>query len=182
MERKYDDIVKEILVSEEEILEISKRLGAQISKDYEGKELIVVGLLKGALPFMMELIKYITIPLQMDFVQASSYEGTTQSTNDVKFKKDLETNIEGKHVLLVDDVLDTAQTITKLLAILADRGAASIELCCMLDKPEGRKVEYSAKYVGKTIPKEFVIGFGLDYNEYYRNLPYVAIVKDEVYK
>ena len=180
--KNYNDIVKKVLVSEREIKKLCKRLGKQISKDYEGKELIVVGLLKGALPFMMELIKYITIPLQMDFVQASSYEGTTQSTNDVKFKKDLETNIEGKHVLLVDDVLDTAQTITKLLAILADRGAASIELCCMLDKPEGRKVEYSAKYIGKTIPKEFVIGFGLDYNEYYRNLPYVAIVKDEVYK
>ena len=180
--KNYNDIVKKVLVSEREIKKLCKRLGKQISKDYEGKELIVVGLLKGALPFMMELIKYITIPLQMDFVQASSYEGTTQSTNDVKFKKDLETNIEGQHVLLVDDVLDTAQTITKLLAILADRGAASIELCCMLDKPEGRKVEYSAKYIGKTIPKEFVIGFGLDYNEYYRNLPYVAIVKDEVYK
>lgn len=181
MANKVDDIVKKVLVSERQIKKIAKKLGKQISKDYEGKDLIVVGLLKGCAPFMMELIKHITIPLRIDFVQVSSYEGT-KSTNNVKFKKDLETNIEGKHVLLVDDILDTAQTITNLLSILADRGAASIELCCLLDKPEGRIVQYDAKYIGKSIPKEFVIGYGLDYDEFYRNLPYIAIVKDEVYK
>jgi hypoxanthine phosphoribosyltransferase len=181
MANKVDDIVKKVLVSERQIKKIAKKLGKQISKDYEGKDLIVVGLLKGCAPFMMELIKHITIPLRIDFVQVSSYEGT-KSTNNVKFKKDLETNIEGKHVLLVDDILDTAQTITSLLSILADRGAASIELCCLLDKPEGRIVQYDAKYIGKSIPKEFVIGYGLDYDEFYRNLPYIAIVKDEVYK
>lgn len=181
MANKVDDIVKKVLVSERQIKKIANKLGKQISKDYKNKDLIVVGLLKGCAPFMMELIKHITIPLQMDFVQVSSYEGT-KSTNNVKFKKDLETNIEGKHVLLVDDILDTAQTITSLLSVLADRGAASIELCCLLDKPAGRVVQYNAKYTGKVIPKEFVIGYGLDYNEFYRNLPYIAIVKDEVYK
>ena len=182
MANKVDDIVKKVLVSERQIKRITKKLGKKISKDYEGKDLIVVGLLKGCAPFMMELIKNITIPLQIDFVQVSSYDGGTQSTNNIKFKKDLEANIEGKHVLLVDDILDTAQTITRLLSILADRGAVSIELCCLLDKPEGRVVQYNAKYTGKVIPKEFVIGYGLDYDEFYRNLPYVAIVKDEVYK
>jgi hypoxanthine phosphoribosyltransferase len=98
------------------------------------------------------------------------------------FKKDIETNVVGKHVLLIDDVVDTAKTITKVLDVFKNRGALSIELCCLLDKPEGRVVPYEAKYVGKVIPNEFVIGYGLDYNEYYRNLPYIAVVKDEVYK
>ena len=178
----YDDIVKYVLVSEEEINLICKQLGEKISADYEGKKLVLVGMLKGAMPFMMELAKRITIPLEMDFIQTSSYHGGTSSTTAVLFKKDIETNVVDKHVLLVDDVVDTAKTITKVLDIFKNRGAASIELCCLLDKPEGRVVPYEPKYAGKVIPNEFVIGYGLDYNEYYRNLPYVAVVKDEVYK
>ena len=182
MAERYDDIVKYVLVSEQEIAEITKKLGEQISADYAGKQLVLVGMLKGAMPFMMELAKRITIPLEMDFIQTSSYHGGTSSTTAVLFKKDIETNVVDKHVLLVDDVVDTAKTITKVLDIFKNRGAASIELCCLLDKPEGRVVPYEPKYAGKVIPNEFVIGYGLDYNEYYRNLPYVAVVKDEVYK
>ena len=182
MSERYDDIVKYVLVSEQEIAEITKRLGEQISADYAGKQLVLVGMLKGAMPFMMELAKRITIPLEMDFIQTSSYHGGTSSTTAVLFKKDIETNVVDKHVLLVDDVVDTAKTITKVLDIFKNRGAASIELCCLLDKPGGRVVPYEPKYAGKVIPNEFVIGYGLDYNEYYRNLPYVAVVKDEVYK
>ena len=178
----YDDIVKYVLVSEEEIKELTKKLGEKISADYAGKQLVVVGMLKGAMPFMMDLIKNITIPVEMDFIQTSSYHGGTTSSTAVMFKKDIDTNVVEKHVLLVDDVVDTAKTITKVLEIFKGRGAHSIELCCLLDKPEGRVVPYEAKYVGKTIPNEFVIGYGLDYNEYYRNLPYVAVVKEEVYK
>ena len=181
MER-YDDIVKEILVSSEQITEVTKKLGQQISADYAGKQLVLVGMLKGAMPFMMELIKNITIPLEMDFVQASSYHGGTSSSATVVFKKDIDTSVSGKHVILVDDIVDTARTVTKVLDIFKERGALSIEMCCMLDKPEGRVVPYQPKYVGVVIPNEFVIGYGLDYNEYYRNLPYVAIVKEEVYK
>ena len=181
MER-YDDIVKYTLVDEEEIKEICKTLGDKITRDYMGKELVVIGMLKGAMPFMMELIKNIKLPLEMDFIQTSSYHGGTSSSTAVIFKKDIDTNVVGKHVLLVDDVIDTAKTITKVLQVFSGRGAESIELCCLLDKPEGRVVPYDAKYIGKVIPNEFVIGYGLDYNEYYRNLPYVAIVKDEVYK
>lgn len=181
MER-YDDIVKEILVSSEQITEVTKKLGQQISADYAGKQLVLVGMLKGAMPFMMELTKNITIPLEMDFVQASSYHGGTSSSTTVVFKKDIDTSVSGKHVILVDDVVDTARTVTKVLEIFKERGALSIEMCCMLDKPEGRVVPYQPKYVGVVIPNEFVIGYGLDYNEYYRNLPYVAIVKEEVYK
>ena len=182
MTDRYDDIVKKVLVSEEEIAEITKRLGKIISTDYLGKELVLVGMLKGAMPFMMDLAKNITLPLEMDFIQTSSYHGGTSSSTAVMFKKDIDTNVLDKHVLLVDDVVDTAKTITKVLEIFKGRGAASIELCCLLDKPEGRVVPYEAKYVGKVIPNEFVIGYGLDYNELYRNLPYVGVVKDEVYK
>ncbi len=182
MTDRYDDIVKKVLVSEEEIAEITKRLGKIISTDYARKELVLVGMLKGAMPFMMDLAKNITIPLEMDFIQTSSYHGGTSSSTAVMFKKDIDTNVLDKHVLLVDDVVDTAKTITKVLEIFKGRGAASIELCCLLDKPEGRVVPYEAKYVGKVIPNEFVIGYGLDYNELYRNLPYVGVVKDEVYK
>ena len=182
MEKRIDDIVKYVLIDEKEISEICAHLGKQISEDYKGKELVLVGMLKGCTPFMTDLMKNINIPLTMDFIQASSYHGGTQSTNYIMFKKDVDTDLSGKHVIVVDDVLDTAQTITKVLEILADRGTASIEMCCFLDKPEGRKVPYEAKYVGKSIPNEFVIGYGLDYNELYRNLPYVGVVKDEVYK
>ena len=182
MTDRYDDIVKKVLVSEEEIAEITKRLGKIISTDYAGKELVLVGMLKGAMPFMMDLAKNITLPLEMDFIQTSSYHGGTSSSTAVMFKKDIDTNVLDKHVLLVDDVVDTAKTITKVLEIFKGRGAASIELCCLLDKPEGRVVPYEAKFVGKVIPNEFVIGYGLDYNEHYRNLPYVGVVKDEVYK
>lgn len=181
MTERYDDIVKKVLISEEEIATITKKLGEIISKDYAGKELVVIGMLKGAMPFMMDLIKNITIPLEMDFIQTSSYHGGTSST-EVMFKKDVDTPVSGKHVLLVDDVVDTAKTITKVLEIFKGRGAASIELCCLLDKIEGRVIPYEPKYAGVVIPNEFVIGYGLDYNEYYRNLPYVAIVKEEVYK
>ena len=181
MAARYDDIVKKVLVSADEIAEITKRLGQQITAEYEGKELVVIGMLKGATPFMMDLIKNIQLPLEIDFIQTSSYHGGTSST-EVIFKKDVETPVSGKHVLLVDDVVDTAKTITKVLEIFKSRGAASIELCCLLDKVEGRVVPYEPKYAGLEIPNEFVIGYGLDYNELYRNLPYVGVVKDEVYK
>lgn len=181
MEIKYDDIVKDILISHDEIVEIAKKLGKQISEDYKNKNLVVIGMLVGGMPFMMELIKYITIPLELDFIQAKSYEGTC-STNFVTFKKDVSIDIKNKDVLIVDDVIDTAQTITKVIDVLSNRETKSIELCCMLDKKEGRKVNYDAKYVGKEIPNIFIIGFGLDYYEYYRNLPYIATVKEEILK
>ena len=126
MTDRYDDIVKKVLVSEEEIAEITKRLGKTISTDYAGKELVLVGMLKGAMPFMMDLAKNITLPLEMDFIQTSSYHGGTSSSTAVMFKKDIDTNVLDKHVLLVDDVVDTAKTITKVLEIFKGRGAASI--------------------------------------------------------
>ena len=178
---KMNEAVKKVLVSEQEIKEICERLGAQISKDYEGKELVVVGMLKGCAPFMMELIKHITIPMRMDFMQITSYHGGTES-NTVVFKKDIEMNVAGKHVIIVDDIIDTGKTIMEVLNIFKTRRVASIELACLLDKPEGRVVDYNPKYVGTTIPKEFVIGYGLDFDELYRNLPFVGVLKEEYYQ
>lgn len=173
--------IKEILVSKEEIQAICERLGKQISKDYEGKELVVVGMLKGGTPFMMDLIKNIEIPMIMDFMQISSFHGGTVATNLV-FKKDIEINVHNKHVIIVDDIVDSARTIAEVLRLFETRKVASIEVACLLDKPSGRMVEFTPKYIGTTVPDAFVVGYGLDYQELYRNLPYVGILDESVYK
>ena len=172
--------IEKILVSQEEIEKIVKQLGEKISKDYEGKDLVVIGMLKGGTPFMMDLIKNISIPIQIDFMQVSSYHGKQSST--VLFKKDIETIITDKHVIVVDDIIDTGKTINEILKIFKGRNAASVELACLLDKPEGRVIPYNPKYIGTTVPNEFVVGYGLDYNEYYRNLPYIGVLKEEIYR
>lgn len=171
---------KTILFTEEEIQILVRQLGERITKDYEGKEVVVVGMLKGGIPFMMDLIKNIKIPLTIDFMQISSFHGGRVATNLV-FKKDIETNVAGKHVIIVDDIVDSARTITEVLKLFETRKVASIEVACLLDKPEGRIVEFTPKYVCTLVPNEFVVGYGLDYNELYRNLPFVAVLKDEIY-
>lgn len=171
---------KKILYTEEEIQTLVKQLGERITKDYEGKEVVVVGMLKGGLPFMMDLIKNIKIPLTIDFMQISSFHGGRVATNLV-FKKDIETNVAGKHVIIVDDIIDSARTIAEVLKLFETRKVASIEVACLLDKPAGRVVEFTPKYVCTLVPDEFVVGYGLDYNELYRNLPFVAVLKDEIY-
>ena len=182
MSLNINNDIERILITEEELNVRCKELSLEISEDYADKELVIVGMLKGAAPFMMDLIKNITLPVTIDFIQISSYHGGTHSTNAIIFKKDIDTDVRGKHVLIVDDIVDTAKTIKKVLNIFEDRGVESIELCCLLDKPEGRVVDYEPKYAGKVIPNEFVVGYGLDFNEYYRNLPYVGVVKEELYK
>lgn len=173
--------IKDILVSEEQIKNIAIKMGEKISEDYKGKELILVCMLKGGTPFMMELLKNISIPCKIDFMQISSYHGTKQSTT-VLFKKDIETIVTDKHVILVEDIVDTGKTINEVEKIFKSRKVASFEVATLLDKPEGRIVPYKAKYVGAIIPNAFVVGFGLDYDEYYRNLPFVGILKEEIYK
>lgn len=172
--------IKEILVTADEIQDICKRLGKQISEDYKGKDLVVVGMLKGGLPFMMDLIKHIEIPMIMDFMQISSFHGGTVATNLV-FKKDIETNVHNKHVIIVDDIVDSARTIAEVMRLFETRKVASIEVACLLDKPSGRMVNFEPKYIGTTVPDAFVVGYGLDYQEYYRNLPYVGILDESVY-
>lgn len=170
----HKDIDK-ILVSEEDILNKCKELGAQISKDYEGKQPIFIGLLKGSVPFMAELIKNISIDMEMDFMDVSSYSGTEQS--DVRIIKDLETPIRDKYVIVVEDIVDTGKTYLKVKELLYAKGAKDVKIVSLLDKKERREVEVVPDYIGFEIPNAFVIGFGLDYNEKYRNLPYIGIIK-----
>ncbi|HOI46148.1 MAG TPA: hypoxanthine phosphoribosyltransferase [Bacilli bacterium] len=178
---KHPDI-EEIFITHEQIVNKCQELGAIISSDYVGKVPILVGLLKGCVPFMSELIKHITTYMQIDFMDVSSYAGT-QTTGKVHILKDLSEDITGRDVIIVDDIIDTGLTLHEVKEILQKRGAKSIEVVTLIDKPEGRKINTVVpKYIGYNIPKKFVVGFGLDYNELYRNLPYIGILKESVYK
>lgn len=174
--------IERILVSESEIVEIAKRLGAEITRDYADKKPIIVGLLKGCMPFMSELMKHIDLYCEIELMGVASYHGGVASSGDVKITKDLDTPLVNRHVLIAEDIVDTANTIEVIRKLLLYRGAASVEVVTLLDKPAGRVVPFVPKYIGVTIPKEFVVGFGLDYDELYRNLPYVGILKQSVYK
>lgn len=171
--------VKEILFSMEQITDKCKELGEIISKDYEGKEPILLGLLKGSVPFMAELSKYLTIDLTYDFMHVSSYVGAL--SGQLNIKKDMEQNAEGKDVLIVEDIIDTGNTLNIVKKLLLDRGAKSVKIVTLLDKYECRKVEIEGDYVGFKMPNVFAVGFGLDFNEKYRNLPYVGALKEECY-
>ncbi|MBQ1900133.1 MAG: hypoxanthine phosphoribosyltransferase [Erysipelotrichaceae bacterium] len=175
------DNVEKVLISEKEIVDRCRELGAQISKDYEGKQPMIIGLLKGSVPFMAELIKYITVECEIDFMAVSSYSGT-ESMGDVKIVKDLDHSIKGMDVLVVEDIVDTGKTLKKVKDLLYSKEANDVKIVSLLDKPDRRIVEIEAEYVGFKIPNEFVIGFGLDFNQKYRNLPYVGVLKEECYK
>ena len=173
--------IKKILVSHDEITEAAKKLGAQLTKDYAEKNPILVGILKGSIPFMAELIKHIDTHIEMDFMMVSSYHGGTASSGVINIKQDVTQDIKGRDVLFVEDIIDTGQTLKNLRDMFIEREAASVKIATLLDKPEGRVVEIEADYTCFTIPNEFVVGYGLDYKENYRNLPYVGVLKEEVY-
>lgn len=173
--------VKQILISEEDIMKRIKELGEEITEDYKDKELIVVGILKGAVVFMAELCKYIKKPINMDFMSVSSYGQSAQSTGEVKIIKDLDSSVEGKDILIVEDIIDTGLTLSYLTDNLRKRGAKSVKIVTLLDKPNRKNVEVKVDYLGFEVPNEFIIGYGLDYAEMYRNLPYVASLKESVY-
>ena len=173
--------IKKILVSHDEITEAAKKLGAQFTKDYAGKNPILVGILKGSIPFMAELVKHIDTHIEMDFMMVSSYHGGTASSGVINIKQDVTQDIKGRHVLFVEDIIDTGQTLKNLRDMFIEREAASVKIATLLDKPEGRVIEIEADYTCFTIPNEFVVGYGLDYKENYRNLPYVGVLKEEVY-
>ncbi|HPJ24294.1 MAG TPA: hypoxanthine phosphoribosyltransferase [Bacillota bacterium] len=173
--------IKKILVTEQEIQQICVKLGAQITEDYKGKKPLVIGLLKGCMPFMTELMKHLDLYLEIELMGVQSYHGGTASTGDVKITRDLDIPVKGRDILIAEDIVDTAKTISIITKLLMYRGANSVEVVTLLDKPEGRVVEFTPKYIGRVIPKEFVVGFGLDYEEMYRNLPYVGVLKEEVY-
>lgn len=172
--------IKGVLVDQAEIDEICTRLGKQISKDYEGKNLLLVSVLKGGVVFLADLMRKITCDCQIDFMSVSSYSGTN-TTGVVKFKKDMDVDPEGRHIIIVEDILDSGITLSYLKKVILDRNAASVKICAFLDKPSNRTADISAEYIGKEIPDEFVIGYGLDYNEKYRNLPFVGVLSEKVY-
>ncbi|HIH7865150.1 TPA: hypoxanthine phosphoribosyltransferase [Staphylococcus aureus] len=173
--------LKEVLLTEEDIQNICKELGAQLTKDYQGKPLVCVGILKGSAMFMSDLIKRIDTHLSIDFMDVSSYHGGTESTGEVQIIKDLGSSIENKDVLIIEDILETGTTLKSITELLQSRKVNSLEIVTLLDKPNRRKADIEAKYVGKKIPDEFVVGYGLDYRELYRNLPYIGTLKPEVY-
>lgn len=175
--------VKEILITHEEIEEKCKELGKEISEHYKNREKppILVALLKGSVPFLAKLIQYIDLDIEYDFMDVSSYEGT-ESVRDIRILKDLDRSIKGEDILLVEDIVDTGNTINEIIRLLLNKGANECKVVSLLDKPSRREVEINADFVGFVIPNEFVIGFGLDFNEKYRNLPYVGILKDELYQ
>lgn len=176
-----DNVIKKILVTEEEIDLKVKELGKQISEDYKGKDLMLVGILKGAAIFMSDLARAIDQPVFMDFMDVSSYGLSSTSTGNVKIIKDLDFDIENKEILLVEDIIDTGQTLAYLKDNLTRRGAKSVKVCTFLDKVDRRTTKVPIDYCGFTIPDEFVVGYGLDYAERYRNFPYVGALKEEVY-
>lgn len=170
------------LLSEQKIKEAVKKMGAQITRDYKGKELVLICILKGSIIFTADLMRAIDLPLKIDFLAASSYGSGTQSSGTITIKKDIDTDIKGKHVLLVEDIIDSGNTLSRLKKMFSEREAASVKICTMLDKPARRETEISPDYCGYTVPDEFVVGCGLDFDEYYRNLPYIGILKPEAYE
>ncbi|HYG59583.1 MAG TPA: hypoxanthine phosphoribosyltransferase [Symbiobacteriaceae bacterium] len=173
--------IERVLISEEEIQKRTRELGAQISKDYAGKDLVVIGILKGAALFTSDLFRSITVPAELDFMRISSYGASTKSTGVHRVLLDLDYTLDGRHVLIVEDIVDTGLTIKFLLEYLGQRGPESLQVATLLDKPSRRKVTVPIHYRGFEVPDEFVCGNGLDYAEKYRNLRDIVILKPEVY-
>ncbi len=168
-----------VLLSEERVNVRIREIGEQISRDYAGKQVHLVCVLKGGSFFLCELAKRITVPVSLDFMSVSSYGGDTKSSGVVKIVKDLDEPLKDKHVIVVEDIVDSGRTLSYLLEMLRDRGPASLRLCTLLDKPERRVVNVSVDYTGFEIPDQFVVGYGLDYDQRYRNLPYIGVVEFE---
>ncbi len=177
----HKDLCK-ILITGEEISKRVKEIAAQITKDYEGEEVLVVGILRGAVVFYSELVKEIDLDLRFDFMSVSSYGDGTVSSGEVKIVKDISQPIAGLNVIIVEDIIDTGNTLKNLKKLLLTRNPKSLKICSLLDKPSRRKVELEGDYVGFTVPDEFVVGYGLDYQEKYRNIPDVGVLKPEIYQ
>jgi hypoxanthine phosphoribosyltransferase len=174
-----DESIGEILVQPDELEHRVRELGAEISRDYAGRDLLLIGVLKGAVFFLADLMRTIDVPCEVDFMAVSSYGSSTDTSGVVRILKDLDEPLEGRHVLIVEDIVDSGLTLQYLMRTLETRGPASLEVCALLTKPERRLVETPARYVGFEIPDKFAIGYGLDYAERYRNLPYVATLQLE---
>jgi len=172
----------EILFTKEALEEKVKELAARLTDIYKGKDLVVIGLLKGSFVFLSDLVRYMDVDMNIEFMVASSYRGSTVSSGEVRISLDLRTDIKGKDVLIVEDILDTGNTLYFIRKLLLDRGPSSVKICALLDKPSRRTVDIKADYVGFTVENKFIIGYGLDYAERYRNLPYIGVLKPEIYE
>ena len=173
--------MEKILFSEEQIEEIVTRMAAEIDADYEGKDLLLIGVLKGSVLFMSDLMKKIQNKCRIDFMVVSSYADGTVSTGRVNILKDVSMSVEGKNLLIIEDIIDSGNTLHFLDQYLTAKGAASVKIATLFDKPDRRRMDVPVQYVGAVIPDEFIVGYGLDYAEYYRNLPYVGVLKPEIY-
>jgi hypoxanthine phosphoribosyltransferase len=176
-----DPDVEEVLLGSEQVQARVTELGAQLSADYAGRDPVLVSVLKGSIIFLADLVRAMPIPLSIDLMEVSSYGASTESSGQVRILKDLSTSIAGREVIVVEDIIDTGLTLNYLLRYLHDKGPASIRICCLLDKPARRLAEIEIDYRGFTIPDRFVIGYGLDYGERYRNLPYIGVLRPSVY-
>ncbi|MBE3102265.1 MAG: hypoxanthine phosphoribosyltransferase [Firmicutes bacterium] len=176
------DNISRVLINEEQLMNRVREMGRQITEDYTGKNLVIIGILKGAVIFTSDLVKEIKLPLVMDFMAVSSYGSSTKSSGVVRILKDLDEEIEGKDILIVEDIVDTGLTLHYLVENLLSRRPKSIKICCFLDKPSSRTAAVNVSYVGFSISDEFVVGYGLDYGEKYRNLPYIGILAKEAYE
>lgn len=175
------DILK-VVVTQEELQEAIKRLGVMLTEEYRDKDVLVIGILRGAAMFMADIIREMDCYLEMDFMDVSSYHGGTQSSGEVKIIKDLDSAVEGRHLLIVEDIIDTGRTLKYIVELLKHRKAASVKVCSLIDKPDARVIkDITADYVGIEVPNEFLVGYGLDYQQKYRNLPYIGVLKPEVY-
>jgi hypoxanthine phosphoribosyltransferase len=179
MQTELESAVGEVLIDAETLEARIAELGAELSTDYVGRDLLLIGVLKGAVFFMADLMRRLTIPCEVDFMAISSYGASTDSSGVVRILKDLDINIEGRHVLVVEDIIDSGLTLSYLMRNLESREPATLEVCALLTKPERREIEVPVRYVGFEIPNRFVIGYGLDFGERYRNLPYVAVMSDD---
>ena len=173
--------IKNVILSQEELSEIVTTLGKKITEDYKDKNLMLVSILKGSILFMADLMRAIDIPCTIDFMAVSSYGSGTKTSGVVKIIKDLDSSIEGKDLLIVEDILDSGRTLSYIKEILLARNPKSIKICTLFDKPERREADIYADYIGSKVPNEFIVGYGLDYDEYYRNLPYIGALKESVY-
>lgn len=173
--------IAEVLISEEEIEEKVAELGAVLTEEYKDKFPLAIGVLKGALPFMSDLMKKVDAFVELDYMDVSSYGNATVSSGEVKIEKDLNTSVEGRDILIIEDIIDSGKTLSYLVELFKYRKANSIKIVTLLDKPSGRKVNLKADYVGYQVPDAFVVGYGLDYAEKYRNLPYIGVLKKEIY-
>ena len=173
--------IERTLISSEDIHTKTQELGKQITADYADKNPLVIGILKGAVPFMADLVRAIDIHLEMDFMDVSTYHGGTTSTGEVKIEKDLNTSVEGRDILIVEDIIDSGRTLNYMRRNLMARSPASLRICTLLNKPARREIDVEVDYIGFDIPDEFVVGYGLDFDEIYRNLPFIAILKPAVF-